>query len=699
MATEAASANPRVEAGAGASSADPAAPAAPATADADTNGDTTSVSVESADSKRRTSLRQRAVSGAAKMRNTREAIVFHVKGGVVSIGSDLASGARLAIQRTQRNLGRATWKRPKLVVDWHRRDVHLNPPTWLELFYDLILVAGCLNMGNYLKSDLSWLGFVNFVGQALLFWVVWLQQVLYISRFHAHDTAHRAFELGNCVGLIGMAVAIPSNAAQYPDHINFFIGCFLLVNAVGTFQMFEVYKTSQRARYSAFWQVCGNLGFMLPVVVSMFVPFDWKAPMWLLGVPIQRLVSLPFYRAPEAKRIPVHVEHFSERHGELAMLALGEGVISLSLPAFVPGFDHPFFVALGVLTIMLLQTLYFEAQPNKADDHGLRQSLRTSTYFLYGHLALFMSLVATGVGLKILLAHIETELHAPEAWLLCGGFTVSLLALHIIRASHKPGFTNTLGGKTMAEATTTGWWLARTVLALLPLTVPIGVHAHALGPLAVIALLATDGVLTMLLEHYGRDMMIEETEFVEDDRYTDSAIVSAIVEQAAQAGGRGLTAEEVEYLKAQYMKELGVASNATSAGDLDIVVEVEDGDDAEASGAEATADAGVTEPPAAAAAAPEAEAGAGGGDAATKEVPAPAQLPAAAKDACVTSIRPELREAVCAEAKKHRAAFVPREGEDEAMTRLRMQVHCLERTLEAVLLGRGKVPTTSHVDA
>lgn len=606
-----------------------------------------------------------ASAGARKLKHARQRVTYRVKGGVVHIDGAMRAGAKLVAKGAKRSLGRATWRRPKLMVDWHRHDddVNLTPPvrrSSLQItiqriespelpavpavvadtssllrrcyvqccaadaraalrrnerssrrraaasadvvgavyvavrrgpvacrrrqltrrfclrsaVFDLLLVAACLKMGSYMKSDLTAMGLLRLLSMASLFWQVWLSQTLYNCRYHAQDTAHLVIALVTCLGMTGMAVNV-TDADHMPKQANLFTASFLLARFSEIVLAFEVWKTSQRSRFDAKWSALSLVSTSVVASVAFFLPYETQFIAWLMTFPVARIVQQPAISAPEARRIPLHVGHFAERHGELAMLALGEAVISLSLPLVEDGVGHPLFVACGTLLIVLLQTLYMEAQPGEQSFHALRQSVKSSTYYMLAHFALFVGLILVGVGLKVFLLHLTEELHLPETWLLCGATSLCLRAIHAIQLAHKAGFRNTLGGQTRESTQRGSWTFARVGITLMPLLIPIGVHRGALGPVSVLLLITLVCAIEAVLENMSRDEVKEDVEWAEDDRYKDDAIVAAIVEQAARSGGRGLTADEVEYLKSQYEREIAHDHSTTES-------DGEDNPDAEA---------------------------------------------------------------------------------------------------------------------
>lgn len=459
---------------------------------------------------------------------------------------------------------RARMDSPKLLIDWHNRDEEIHPPTWYELFYDLLLVAAFLRMGNFLKSDPSWTGVFRLIGFTIWFWIVWLEQAGWTARFSSHDAAHRGFALLSCACLLGMAAHVPV-ADGIEDNLTGFAAAFTGAMLTSAVQKFEVYRTSVRAHYQMGQELKGiamNITLMWTSVALVLTgELQWTFIMWVLAPFVSRIVTNKLRTAAEAVRIPVHVEHFSERHGELVMLLLGESVISLAIPDVIPGqrMSHYAFLAVGVALLMQLQTMYFEAQPNEADMHALRFNMRASGLYVFSHFFYFASLIMVGVGLKILLLHLKDELHAAEAWILCAGTSITIILIHLSRLSHKRGFESTLGGQ--AQSNKRWVWTCRIIVAALPLFVPIGVHLHALSPIGVVAILAGISLLGVILDTVSSKGEIEVVKGVEDD-----PIVASIMQQAAIDGGRALTSDEVQKLKKQYLDAHGIVEGAEPAG-------------------------------------------------------------------------------------------------------------------------------------
>lgn len=109
------------------------------------------------------------------------------------------------------------------------------------------------------------------------------------------------------------------------------------------------------------------------------------------------------------KDIPLHVEHMSERLGQLIMLHLGEAVIGFAsspLQNTIPQFTA---VALAAVLVWCLHLYYYHIEPDQAD-HAYRQSRVRGLLFFYCHWPLAISFLLTGTGLRLMLG--ECKVHS-----------------------------------------------------------------------------------------------------------------------------------------------------------------------------------------------------------------------------------------------------------------------------------------------
>lgn len=81
--------------------------------------------------------------------------------------------------------------------------------------------------------------------------------------------------------------------------------------------------------------------------------------------------------------VPMSIEFIIHRYGEFSMLILGEGVLSLVIVEHSKSADYTEYYGtftLGVLSVILMQFLFFKSQPSDAAHHALHRS-RTAGKF------------------------------------------------------------------------------------------------------------------------------------------------------------------------------------------------------------------------------------------------------------------------------------------------------------------------------
>ena len=79
--------------------------------------------------------------------------------------------------------------------------------------------------------------------------------------------------------------------------------------------------------------------------------------------------------------MPHNIDYLIHRYGEWVMLMIGESVLSLLIVETVETKDYYIIALVGVLTVILIQTLKFESEPAHPEGHALLQSILSATSF------------------------------------------------------------------------------------------------------------------------------------------------------------------------------------------------------------------------------------------------------------------------------------------------------------------------------
>jgi len=102
------------------------------------------------------------------------------------------------------------WQPPRLRIETAGEERH---PTWLELFFDLILVAVIGQLGQTLSHHVSWHGLLRFVVLSIPIWWAWTGVVFYTTRFDTNDLSDRIFYFLEMLGVAAMAVTVHDGMA------------------------------------------------------------------------------------------------------------------------------------------------------------------------------------------------------------------------------------------------------------------------------------------------------------------------------------------------------------------------------------------------------------------------------------------------------------------------------------------------------
>jgi len=136
----------------------------------------------------------------------------------------------------------------------------------------------------------------------------------------------------------------------------------------------------------------------------------------------------------------VVASHFSERHGLVIIIALGESIVALGVGAEGLGLDAGIIAGalLGVAVAAALWWAYFDfvaliaarVLRQAPPDEQVRIARDSYTYL---HLPMVVGIVLFALGVKKTLGHVGDELEAVPAVALCGGVALYLVALSALK--------------------------------------------------------------------------------------------------------------------------------------------------------------------------------------------------------------------------------------------------------------------------
>ncbi|WP_051740745.1 low temperature requirement protein A [Streptomyces xylophagus] len=304
--------------------------------------------------------------------------------------------------------------------------------SWLELFFDLVAVAGVAQIAHLLHGvpDVSDLGLYALL--FLAFWTAWICFTLYANV--AYENTHVRTVLAAMFGMAVMAAAVPGVHEGDDQHARVFALAYILIRALAS------RAWQHRRQILVDWPAAQMSLGVIPWTVSLWAHDPLRHWLWALGIALDLYVTF----AVSARDLVEHqearerrgdrparrgsagstsfarsqTEHLSERLGLFVLIVLGEGVAQVVAATSDAEWDKQLY-ALAVAAFFLLATLWA-----LSFGHGYAGVPHLAAGVLPARAALplhcFVSgcLAALAAALGAAAEHLET---LPDAtrWLLC----------------------------------------------------------------------------------------------------------------------------------------------------------------------------------------------------------------------------------------------------------------------------------------
>ncbi|MEV0250748.1 low temperature requirement protein A [Nocardia sp. NPDC050712] len=330
--------------------------------------------------------------------------------------------------------------------------MHGRHASWIELFFDLVAVAGIGQLTHLLHGGPAAGDIALYVVLYVAFWMAWACITVYGDI--AGDHTQTGLILSAMLGLGVMAAAV----AGIPDrHATTFAAVYVMVR-VGIKQVWH------NGRILVDWPTVQMGTGVLPWVVSLWVGEPGKYWFWAAGLIIdlylmfaisgdrmlargrrvmrQRLRRSSRFAgvdAPKLEAIHADPEHLGERLGLFVIIVLGEGVIVVIAAVSVAAWTFPV-LAVGFGSFLILAglwelTLGFGPVPRLIS--GAEPAERVPwQHIMATHCALTGAIATVAAGLGMCVEHADGHLSSGIGWVLCGGAAAyfAVLTLGVLRS-------------------------------------------------------------------------------------------------------------------------------------------------------------------------------------------------------------------------------------------------------------------------
>lgn len=260
--------------------------------------------------------------------------------------------------------------------------------TWLELFFDLIFVVALGKVTHLLaythNNELDSHTFLTFTILFLPFWWIWVLHTSFSNRFDNDSRFHRIFTLLIMFVLIILSTTLSSGIQ------NSYKG-FLLVYGVAKIIISvlyakDIHKIEGRSiNKRVIWVL--SFGTVL-ALAGIFFSYHVGAVLLSISIILEIIVIHTTLNSKHSTK-PVNKEHLVERIGLLAIVLLGESIISLTSGLTDVDWTMLTIVTgiVGFLIIAMIWWIYFDSLDllieSKKDKYG--------TGIIYSQLLVYMS--------------------------------------------------------------------------------------------------------------------------------------------------------------------------------------------------------------------------------------------------------------------------------------------------------------------
>jgi low temperature requirement protein LtrA len=281
--------------------------------------------------------------------------------------------------------------RPRLRTPQEGEERHA---TWLELFYDLVVVAAVSPVAQALSHDHSASGLLVFAGLFIpVFWV-WAGHTVYSTRFDTDDLIYRLLTFLQMFAVVGMAVEV--HDASQGETLAYSVA-YLGARVILLILLARAGRHVPPARPFIRTYLRGFGAGALLWALSILLPAPHRYVLWGASLALELAVPWQVWRSmhPSAAVSPSHIP---ERFGLFTIIVLGESII-----AVVRGLSGTHWEAAAVAVSALgfgsgvcIWWIYFRHLERAIGT----VNLGSGQPYIYSHIPLLVGIVVMGTGVE-----------------------------------------------------------------------------------------------------------------------------------------------------------------------------------------------------------------------------------------------------------------------------------------------------------
>lgn len=318
--------------------------------------------------------------------------------------------------------------------------------TPLELFFDLVFVFALTQVTAFMAHDISAGSVLRGVLIVVLLWWAWTGYAWLANVASADQTAVRPVMLISMAAMFVLALCIPEAYDDGPGGLTgpiVFAGAYLVVRLMHLVIFFLLAGDDRGLRRQLVRFAPSVVGSTIVLLVASQFDGITQTALWALALVVDYLGTA--LGGAAGWRLP-SPGHFSERHGLIVIVALGESIVAIGVGVAERPISGPIIAAsaLGLLLASAMWWAYFDVSALQGE-HALgsepvetRPRLARNAYS-FAHLPIMVSIVLVALGLKKVLEYVSDVEHhtlsdplkGAALFALAGGTALYLLS-HVL---------------------------------------------------------------------------------------------------------------------------------------------------------------------------------------------------------------------------------------------------------------------------
>lgn len=294
--------------------------------------------------------------------------------------------------------------------------------TFVELFFDLVFVFAITQLTASIHGHLDF----EHVSQALLiFWLIWWSWTQFTWTLNNLDTTNPIIEfitLMSTAVAFFMAIAIPE---AFGDRALLFGITYIIIRSIGlSFQIFVPESIGQNTVLKR-WVISSFAGLAL-VLIGSIVGGNLQYVFWTSTI----LLDLFATSSASSGEWVIQTEHFTERHGLIIIIALGESLIVAAAGLIDTTLDSDliWISVFAVLTTCSLWWSYFVNIKPVLDTtmeakHGNERASFGRDVYSLSHFPMLAGIIGFALAIEEVIAHPDEALSTELRLALVFGLT------------------------------------------------------------------------------------------------------------------------------------------------------------------------------------------------------------------------------------------------------------------------------------